>query len=73
MSLTIISSTVQGKGWICFPRLPKQLFLLAHAHTCVWIFIYFWSSVCVGDCCSSVAMVMVELKAEAATVVEVVV
>lgn len=45
----------------------------ARIRTCARIFIYFWSSarVCVGECCSSVAMVTVELEAEAATVAEV--
>lgn len=48
---------------------PKQLFLLVHVPSDFYLFLV--ERVCVGDCCGSVAMVTVELEAEAATVAEV--
>lgn len=42
-----------------------------HTYTRAFGFLFIFGRVCVGDCCGSVAMVMVELEAEAATVVEV--
>lgn len=56
------------------PGSPNSCFCpRTHTHTRVlgFLFIFGGACVCVGDCCGSVAMVTVELEAEAATVVEV--
>lgn len=60
------------------PGSPNSSFCsCTHMYTRAFRFLFIFgracarARVCVGDCCGSVAMVMVELEAEAATVVEV--